>query len=89
MSEQANAVSKERATQDVEDIKSLQGATAFNRYFLRRLKQKQATWEDRFRNTEGLTHEEREVARKIVKEYDAILSMMALDERAAHSTLTG
>lgn len=87
--EQAAAVSRERAAQDLEDIKALRESTAFRRYFMRRLKQRRDTLDEKFRRDHTLTHEQREVHRCLVNEYDdEIAQLMARDERGAQSTLS-
>lgn len=80
---------KQRAAQcqeDLDDIKNLLEEGPFKRYFLRRLKSKQAQYEFTFRNN-VMGKNERERIRRIIKEYDEILVMMASDRKAAKSEL--
>lgn len=82
-----NNVSRELANRDLADIKELRASPAFARYWLRRLQQKRTKYEVAFRTEDGLTAIERESLRKLVNEYDDLLTMMAKDERAAESTV--
>jgi hypothetical protein len=83
------SISKELAARDLADIAALRKEPAFERYFLRRLKVKRAQLDETFRTDDKLTHEQREVHRKLVLEYDEILSMMAKDELGANAVNRG
>jgi hypothetical protein len=82
-------VSRERATRDLEHIKKLREEPAFVNYFERRLKMKRDAIEEKFR-TDPVTkcsHEEREIRRRLLMEYDEIISLLSSDEAAIESLL--
>lgn len=83
--EEDKAKALHQAAQDLSDIATLRHTEAFGRYFIRRLKAKQAAVETKFRNdsADKCSHEEREIRRRIVLAYDEILRMMAEDEATA------
>lgn len=77
------------AAQELGDIHSLKSNESFTRYYVPRLKKKQALVLAQMRDDppEKCSHEEREIRRRIVKEYDAILRMMDEDANACDSQL--
>jgi hypothetical protein len=81
--------SVELARRDLEDITDLRGSVSFDRYFLRRLRMKRAALDDRFHNDppEKCDKDEREVLRRLVAEYDELLSMFDADERACRGVI--
>jgi hypothetical protein len=83
-------VSRERATRDLEHIKQLREFTPFHAYMMRRLRMKRDVIEDRFRTdpTSKCSHEEREILRRLLMEYDnELLSLLDNDEASARRTL--
>lgn len=81
--------SKQVAQRDLECIRALRESDAFNLYWMRRLKQKHADIDDIFRNhpASKVDKEEREILRRILKEYEDLMGMMAKDEAGARSQL--
>ena len=73
--------SVELARRDLEDITGLRASESFDRYFLRRLKMKRAALDARFHSDppEKCDKDEREVLRRLVAEYDELLSMLDAD----------
>ncbi len=86
----AGDLSRERAMLDIEDIKALERSDPFNRYFLRRLDQKRAEAERKFKYdpAEKCTPERREEYRQVMLALEDIQKMMTTDEAACRSTLT-
>jgi len=82
---------KEKMRQDIIDIQALRNFEPFNRYFVRRLKEKHAEIEKRFRDdpAEKCSYEEREILRRLMKEYEDILRMMEREEVTCKSSLGG
>jgi hypothetical protein len=82
MTPDANALRRESAQRDLEDIMNLKKSEPFQRYWMRRLKQRRdALAEEQLRGK--LTIEEREQKRAIVNEYDEIAKWLAVDESTA------
>jgi succinate dehydrogenase flavin-adding protein (antitoxin of CptAB toxin-antitoxin module) len=83
-------VSREQASQDIEQIKRLREFAPFHSYFIRRLRMKRDAIEERFRTEPAAkcSHEEREILRRLLHEYDtAILNMLETDERSSRLLL--
>lgn len=80
---------RELARQDLNDIKFLTQHVEFTRYWPRRLKDKQAALEKRFRDEDPskCDKDEREVLRRLIKEYDSLIAMMKSDEAGCIRTL--
>ncbi len=78
MTDQNAVVSAELARRDLEDIISLKNSEAFNRYWLRCLKQKRQTIDTAFRTDPGSKCDavQREAYRQILIQYDELLEMM-------------
>lgn len=78
-------MAEEVARRDVSDIRFLRENPAFNNYWLRRLKQKREIVAERFRYgpIKEVGHEEREILRRILDEYDELMQMMTKDEAMA------
>lgn len=90
MSRETDTLSRQRAQIDLQAIKGLRSADAFNHYYLRRLKEKRDKLEVRFRTEPAtkINHEEREILRRIIQEYDQeIIGLMDSDEAACRSTI--
>ena len=88
--DQEQAVIRETvARRDLEDIKFLRECAPFQRYFMRRIRDKQETIAERFRNDppSKCTHEEREILRRLLNEYDDIAGMLEIDQGAARNEL--
>ncbi len=85
----SEARTRQLAAQDIQDIKTLRGAESFNRYFIRRLRDRQTAINTRFRNDPPAKCDdrEREILRRLLLEYDELLKLLDNDERAAGSTL--
>jgi hypothetical protein len=83
------SLADERARQDLIDIGQLQRFEPFTRYFMRRLSEKMRAYETRFRNdpADKCSHEEREILRRIIKEYEEISVMMSREETTCKSQL--
>lgn len=75
-------VAAERARQDLEDIMSLKNSDAFNRYFLRRLTQKRAEIERKFKYEppEKVDKNQREELRQTMLALEDLEKMMSVDE---------
>lgn len=75
-------VSKEKARADLEDIGTLKNTDAFERYWLRRLKQKRDAVEKSFKEDppSKVDATERECLRRILGIYNELLGMCAVDE---------
>ena len=73
------------AQQDLEDISTLKRTDAFERYWLRRLRSKQAALEERFRNDppEKCSKDQREEIRLQIVLIDELMAMMKRDEASA------
>jgi len=80
-------VAQELANRDLADIRALLEVPGWDRYLMRRLKQKREEWHEKLLNEDGLSAEQREVARCIVKEYDVIFTMLKHDEFGARGLL--
>lgn len=79
-------LSKEVAEQQLESIRKLRESDAFNHYFLRRLKDKRSQLFHRFYE-EDVSPEEREILRRLCREYDIIVGLLDSDDTAAKRTL--
>jgi len=79
---QNEEVSRELANRDLADIKELRATAAFERYWMRRIKQKKEAYDKAF-HEDQMSHEEREVHRRLVAEYAGLISMIARDEFTA------
>lgn len=77
---------REAARRDVQDIRALTGSESFNRYYLRRLRQKQEEVEKAFKY-DDMPAEQREVLRQRLLFIEEILKMPAKDEAVALSEL--
>jgi hypothetical protein len=84
--DEQNSRSRELAERDLKDIQALRDSEAFRRYFLRRLKDRMDRLNAAFRY-DPLSHEDREVHRRLVNEYDELLKLLDQDEAACRSTL--
>ena len=80
-------VSDELARRDLGDIGTLRNTEAFDRYFMRRLRQDQAKVEAEFKRGK-MDKDEREVLRRITLIYEDILDMMKRDEGSIRSQLS-
>lgn len=81
-------VSAELANRDLSDIAELRKSDAFNRYFMRRLRKRRESLHDAFLTAGAMSHEEREVHRRLILEYDReIMNMLEKDERACRSII--
>ena len=78
---------KAQSAQDLDDIRLLQKTPAFERYFIRRLEERKATFRVAILEDDGLTAEEREIHRRIYQEYSNILSLTKQDEVNAKKLL--
>jgi hypothetical protein len=81
--------SAELAAQDIGDIVSLQAFEPFNRWMVRRLKERQESIHNRILNDPPTTvdHEEREILRRLYQEYQSILEMPARELIAAKNVV--
>lgn len=81
---------RELAAMDMQDIKTLRGAECFNRYFMRRLRDKRAAIDTRFHNDPPAKCDAvgREALRQVIQEYNSLLTMLDDDERSAAGTLS-
>lgn len=79
-------VARERATQDLANIAALRENEPFQNYFVRRLNERHAAAATAFKY-DTLSHEDREVQRRLVLEYEDIAKMMAKDEVECHKLL--
>jgi len=77
---------REAALRDVQDIRALTGNEAFNRYYLRRLRQKHADVEKAFKY-DDMPADKREAARQQMLFIEEILKMPAKDEASALSEI--
>lgn len=75
-------VARERQLQDLEDIRELKKNSAFTRYWLRRLTQKRAEIERRFKYDppEKVSKDQREELRQAMIALEDLEKMMAVDE---------
>ncbi len=75
-------VAAERNRQDLEDIVSLKNSDAFNRYWLRRLKQKRENAEREFKYEPAskITKERREELRQVMLALEELEKMMDVDQ---------
>lgn len=81
-------VQRQRAQKDLEDINTLRNSESFQRYFVRRLTERHDKLAVDFKY-EKVSHEEREVLRRLVLEYEQeIAQLMAKDELACRAVLT-
>ncbi len=89
MSETNDTVSRELAARDLQDIAELAKSPAFERYWLRRIRQKLAAIEKRFKYDRPIDcdKDEREILRRIMIEYEELLCMPATDEYASQRRL--
>jgi hypothetical protein len=89
MSETNDTVSRELAARDLQDITELAKSPAFERYWLRRIRQKRDAIKKRFEDDppDKCDKDEREVIRRILKEYEELLRMPATDEYASQRRL--
>ena len=78
-----------QARTDLQDIQDLRRFVPFQRYFLRRLRQKQEEAFTKFYDTPTgeCGHEEREILRRISKEYQSLASLLDTDEGSAKASL--
>lgn len=74
------SVSEELARRDLADIRSLRESAAFDRYWVRRLKDKRHAEMEKFLKDGTLTHEQREISRALVLAYDDLINMAGVDE---------
>lgn len=77
---------REAARRDVQDIRALTGHEAFNRYYLRRIRQKHAEIEKAFKY-DDMPPDQREALRQKLLFIEEILKMPAKDEAVALSEL--
>ena len=89
MSETSEMISRELAARDLQDIAELGKSPAFERYWLRRMRQKRDAIKSRFEDDppSKCDKDEREILRRILKEYDELLGMPATDGRASQNRL--
>lgn len=89
MTTDPDSASRRQAGQDLADIGTLRQTEAFGRYFLARLRRKQADLETKFRNDppDKCPPGEREILRRIIAEYDEVLGFMARDEATAKALM--
>jgi hypothetical protein len=80
----------EKMRSDIMDIEALRKFEPFTRYFIRRLREKHAAVVARLHDdpVEKCSHEEREILRRLMKEYEDIIGMMAREETTCKATLT-
>lgn len=78
--------SRESARQDLQDIHALRNSEPFNRYFLRRLRQRHAE-NERNLKYEKMSFEEREACRLNVVFIEGIVNMLTVDEAMARKVL--
>ena len=78
---QAQMLLRERAQQDIDDIKKLRESEAFSRYFIRRVNQRAQGHFEMFKNgtPEKVSKEEREILRRLTLEYEDLAQMMDRD----------
>lgn len=90
MSDIDEKVSREVMQRDMDDIAELRKSTPFNRYFVRRLKQKLEAMNETLRHAkpEKCDKEEREIVRRIMLEYEHLLGMMDAEENICHQQLS-
>lgn len=81
------AISAELAQRDLRDITELEQSEAFNRYYLRRLRQMREEL-DRALHEDDMTHERREVTRCLVLQLTEILRMPSKDRAGCHRILS-
>jgi hypothetical protein len=77
---------REAARRDVQDIRALTGHESFNRYYLRRIRQKQSEVEKAFKY-DDMPPADREILRQKLLFIEEILKMPAKDEAVALSEL--
>jgi hypothetical protein len=78
----------EQAEQDLSDISTLRKTPAFDRYFLRRLREKQAALATEILERDDIPHEEREQLRAMHKLVKTLLAMPEQDEACFLKTLS-
>lgn len=80
---------KQLHSHDLDDIKFLQACEPFNRYFLRRLREKREAADRRFRGDPPSVCDaaQREALRQVVNEYDDMLRLMQTDKQASERIL--
>ncbi len=69
-----------QALQDLRDIAELRRSPAWERYFLRRLREKLAPLEEDILNNDSLSDAQRELKRRERKVYDTIIKLLDSDE---------
>ncbi len=79
---EADKVSEELARRDLGDIHALRENDAFNRYFLRRLKQTRDKLDKSFREDPPtkVSHAEREILRRLIASYDELAGLCSAAE---------
>lgn len=87
--EEKNKVAIEVAKRDVDDIKRLQEFEPFRRYFIRKLEARGAEVARSFKDDppHKVDKEEREILRRILKEFETIFEMMDKDLAIYTATL--
>lgn len=80
---------RRQAAEDLSDISELQRSQGFNRYWLRRLRQKRDAVDRQMKYDppEKCSKDEREVLRRISLAYEELLALPANDEGAAKRLL--
>lgn len=73
-------VQRELAIRDLGDIHALRKSVAFDRYFLRRLREKIAPLQEAILEDDKLTDEQRNQKRREMKIYREILGLLDADE---------
>lgn len=82
--EQKQQVALEIAKRDIQDIRALRESEPFRRYFIRRLNQRHDEMATKFKY-DKMSHEDREIARRLILEYEDIAQMMDRDELACRA----
>lgn len=77
-----------QASQDLTDIRTLKSTPAFDRYFLRRLREKRDSFSALVLDGDG-SHEQRECWRQIYQEYKTLCDLAEQDEASAQKVLRG
>ncbi|MDR1191255.1 MAG: hypothetical protein LBK60_06280 [Verrucomicrobiales bacterium] len=77
---------KLQASEDLHDINALKKCAAFERYFMRRLRQKTEDLKNAVLHAD-LTPAERETKRQVYLEYEVICGMVERDEISANAIL--
>jgi hypothetical protein len=76
------SITRELANRDLGDITHLESSDPFNRYFMRRLKEKKAAIEKRFYEDPPAKVDaaEREILRRMLLEYDTLIEMTTIEK---------